>query len=127
MSNLGMYQKITTWSKKVNGPINLLFLTAIGGYVVIRIGEESLKWGSKKIRAYINKKKKNITEPIGEPYNITEDYVDKFGLNVQKGDIIYVIDINDDVVLLEKVNDDNNPYVISLQVLRNISDYGERR
>lgn len=34
MSNLGLYQKITTYSKKVGGPINFLLFVAGGGYGV---------------------------------------------------------------------------------------------
>lgn len=44
MGNLGWYQLITTWSKKVGGPKNLLLLVAAGGYTIVR----SVEAGGKK-------------------------------------------------------------------------------
>ena len=48
MSNLGMYQMITVWSKKFGGPANLLIATACAGYVVLRTGEGTVKTIIKK-------------------------------------------------------------------------------
>ena len=44
MGNLGWYQLITTWSKKVGGPKTLLLLIAAGGYAIVR----SVEAGGKK-------------------------------------------------------------------------------
>lgn len=48
VSNLGLYQKITTYSKKVSGPVNFLLLVAGGGYVVGRIIETGITRTVKK-------------------------------------------------------------------------------
>lgn len=53
MSNLGWYQVITTWSKKVGGPLNLLGIVAgvgaIGGVAGTK-GVEALVGFSKRRR-----------------------------------------------------------------------------
>lgn len=36
MGNLGWYQLLTTWAKKVGGPKQLMLLLAAGGYIIIR-------------------------------------------------------------------------------------------
>lgn len=55
MSNLGWYQVITTWSKKVGGPLNLLGIVAgvgaIGGVA-----------GTKGVEALVGSQKKKAAE-----------------------------------------------------------------
>ena len=43
MSNLGPYQTMTTWSKRVGGPYNLAVIIALGGYCLGKIGELGVK------------------------------------------------------------------------------------
>ena len=50
MGNLGAYQWVTTISKKVGGPFQLLGITALGGYVVFR----GLEAGGKYVLASSN-------------------------------------------------------------------------
>lgn len=52
MSNLGMYQKMTTASKKVGGPQNFLAITALCGYCTLRFGEHLIKAGLKKLKTH---------------------------------------------------------------------------
>lgn len=57
MGNLGWYQLITTWSKKVGGPKNLLLLVAAGGYTIVR----SVEAGGKKVYRLVKDKRKSGT------------------------------------------------------------------
>lgn len=52
MSNLGLYQKITTYSKKVGRPINFLLLVAGGGYGVGKIIEKAQTIPILSLRSY---------------------------------------------------------------------------
>ena len=58
MGNLGWYQLITTWSKKVGGPKNLLLLVAAGGYTIVR----SVEAGGKKVYRLVKDKRKSGTK-----------------------------------------------------------------
>ena len=44
MSNLGLYQMMTTVAKRVGGPLRFLGIVAAGGYVVLRPLETAGKW-----------------------------------------------------------------------------------
>ena len=39
MSNLGLYQIMTKYAKKMGGPLQFLGAVAVGGYIVIRAVE----------------------------------------------------------------------------------------
>ena len=65
MSNLGMYQTITTLAKKVGGPKNLIILTMGAGYVVFRSGEAVVKKAVKETVKKI-KSKNGKTMPSEE-------------------------------------------------------------
>ena len=60
MSNLGAYQWFTTISKKVGGPYQLLGITAIEGYTVIRIIEAGGKTVYKLVKKYKGKNQRKI-------------------------------------------------------------------
>lgn len=40
MSNLGGYQKITTWAKRVGGPRNFVIILMTGGAIVGKVSEK---------------------------------------------------------------------------------------
>lgn len=115
MSNLGGYQRITTWSKKIGGP-GRLFGAAVGSGILIGVVTE-------KLISNINSKKskdKGITE-VNETFRITTAGVDNTGLEFKVGDSFRVIQIDKDVVLIEKIKDENNPYYVSNELLTNLS------
>ena len=66
MSNLGMYQKMTTASKKVGGPQNFLAITALCGYCTLRFGEHLIKAGLKKLKTHTISIKPFIPYPLPE-------------------------------------------------------------
>ena len=122
MSNLGGYQVMTTLAKKLGGPKNLAILTMGGGYLLFRGVETVAKKGVKTVKARYNKHKteKSYTNVI---FEVTSEGTDKNGLIFNIGDKYKVLELDDNVILIEKVGDLNNPYVVSADFLCTISDF----
>lgn len=116
MGNLGWYQRITTWSKKVGGPQNLLFLSGVVGYGVLR-GVEAL--GKKTIKLV---KENNFRRP-SKVYTVIEYGLSNEGLVFNINDKFTVWERDGDSILIEKVGDEGNPYFVSSELLHRISDY----
>lgn len=118
MSNLGWYQKITTASKKVGGPLRLLSIVFIGGYIVIRIGEAGVK---KCIK--LNRKHRQTQASAKTTYVVHTSNASLKELPLNKNDRFHVLAADHDAVLIEKIGDPSNPYYVSAQLLHSISDY----
>ena len=116
MSNLGLYQKMTTWAKKVGGPAQLLGIVAVGGYCVIRAVEAG-------IVKTIKRHKGSSEENAADFFSIHSEGTTNDGVHFKVGDKFCVLEIADDGVLIEKINDKNNPYFVSISFLKSISDY----
>lgn len=116
MGNLGWYQRITSWSKSLGGPQNLLLLTAIGGYGVVR-GFEAI--GKKAVKSV--KKKNSISE--NRTYKVITQVENNEGLKFNFDDEFRVLQTDGDAVLIEKIGDKNSPYFVDRKLLSNISDY----
>ncbi len=116
MSNLGGYQILTTVAKRVGGPTRLAIYTAVGGYFVLRIIEASGKIVYKRIN---DSKVDNYRSPQ-EEYIIISDGVDTQGVVFKVGDIIKILDTLPEGVLIEKVGDKDNPYVVSFDFLKTV-------
>ena len=120
MGNLGWYQLMTTVAKKVGGPKQLLALVAAGGYVIIR-GVEA---GGKKVIKLVKKdNKEKSTSKVLPAYKFIIDGKDDNGLIFSSGDVFYVAARHDDVILIEKEKDDNNPYFVSVDWLMKVSSF----
>ena len=121
MSNLGWYQVITTWSKKVGGPLNLLGIVsgvgALGGVAGTK-GAEAIADSRKKKAA---EKKKAIE--LLKTYTVSKEGVSNEGLQFHVGETFKVLERDGNAVLIEKMGDDNNPYFVAADFLRSISDY----
>ena len=113
MSNLGGYLKMTTWSKKVGGPLNLLGIT-LGTGALIGIGGKTIADN------LLNKKENNLVE-IDQEFEVTTAGQDDEKLKFEVKDRFRVILIDGDAVLIEKIKDENNPYYISNDFLKQIS------
>ena len=105
MSNLGWYQWITTASKKVGGPLNLLAIIggsclAVGGTV-----------GSVITNKYRDIKDKKELKTLGT-YSVKKD-----------ADQIAILAADDDSILIIKNGDKDNPYFVSADFLKGCSDY----
>lgn len=120
MGNLGWYQLMTTVAKKVGGPKQLLALVAAGGYVIIR-GVEA---GGKKVIKLVKKdNKEKSTSKVLPAYKFIIDGKDDKGLIFSSGDVFYVAARHDDVILIEREKDDNNPYFVSVDWLMKVSSF----
>ncbi|EAD5361720.1 hypothetical protein K8A91_08540 [Listeria monocytogenes] len=118
MSNLGWYQLITTAAKKVGGPKVLLALVAAGGYVVLRPVEAGVK------KVVKNVKKPSFRKIDKKTYAFLKDGKDGAGFEFKKGEQFTVEAEHDDSILIERLNDENNPYFVSASLLKKVSDYG---
>lgn len=121
MSNLGGYQKITTWAKRVGGPRNLVIIFMTGGAIVGKVSEVGAKAGISYIKGKISKLKGHSKN--GEIYDVLSYGKSNEGLEFKIGDKFAVLEIDADAVLIEKIGDHNNPYFVSAQLLRKISNF----
>ena len=119
MSNLGMYQSMTTLANKFGGPGNLAVAIAVGGYIVLRPVEGVIKTGVKKLKDA--KHKKAIETSI--LYTASKEGTSNEGLHFNIGDTFHVLEQDGNAVLIEKIGDTNNPYFVALDFLKSISNY----
>lgn len=117
MSNLGLYQKITTYSKKVGGPANFLLLVASGGYGIGKIIEVGIKRTVKTIK---NRSKGKTSTKL---YYVHSMGKSSEGLTFNVGDSYQVLERDKDAVLIKKIGDTDNPYFVSTDLLHSISDF----
>mgnify|MGYP003308584167 CR=1 FL=1 len=118
MSNLGLYQVMTTVAKKVGGPKVFLGLVAAGGYGVFRLGEVGVKEAVK-----IGKRLRNKKVRSASTFTVKRSAIDKQGLKFNIGDQFRVLESDGNAVLLELIGHDSNPFFVSGTFLQSISDY----
>lgn len=114
MSNLGAYQTMTVWAKKVGGPTNLVVILLGTGYVIGKFCEV----GVEKIRC-LNQQNRYV----GKVFNVDGIYSSEDGLELSFGDKYEVLEQDGEAVLIEKVGDANNPYMVSAEILKKSSDF----
>ncbi|WP_367293704.1 hypothetical protein [Lactococcus lactis] len=120
MGNLGWYQLMTTVAKKVGGPKVLFGLLAVGGYAVIRTVEA----GGKKVIKLVEKENKDISDKKSlKSYEFTQDGEGDNGLKFSSGDVFYIAAKDNEAVLIEKKDDENNPYFVNDNWLKSVSSY----
>lgn len=126
MSNLDGYQVLTTLAKKVGGHGKLIALIAGGGAVVggiaVKGGEFAVKKG-KQAYAKHKKKKTNVQVKLDTIYTIKHDAESNEGLRFKVGHTFRVLEFDGDAILIELIGNDNNPYFVSGELLKEISDY----
>ena len=122
MSNLGAYQWITCTSKKVGGPVNLLLMTGAVGAMLYKLGESCAKKYKKTFIAHRAIKTRNfgVNENI---YSVTSPGTSNEGVEFPIDTKFKVLETDGNSVLIEKIGDKNNPYFVSSEFLRTISDY----
>lgn len=111
---------MTTYAKKVGGPLNLAIIVAVGGYTVLRLGEESVKKVVKTLKKYSNKAVQS------EIYVVHSNGKTDEGLSLDIGDKYRVLEMDNDAVLIEKFGVRNNPYLVSAELLRSVSDFDKK-
>ena len=121
MSNLEMYQMMTTIAKKVGGPTNLLLITAAGGYGIGKGIEWICKAGVKEMKT----RQKNNAEN-GKIHTVKAEYSvcgnGKGNCELKKGDQYRILESDGEAVLIEKIGDVHNPYFVSKSMLEQITD-----
>lgn len=117
MSNLGLYQWLTTTGKKVGGPGKLIGMFIGGGALVGGM------IGSIVTNKYRDIKEKKELKTLGT-FSVTKDAeIEKIKLTLKIGDKITVLASDDDSILIAKNGDQNNPYFVSSEFLKGCSDY----
>ncbi|MDR3586901.1 MAG: hypothetical protein P4L59_16540 [Desulfosporosinus sp.] len=122
MSNLGWYQKITTASKAVGGPKRLFGLVFAGGAAVGVGGTILTKKAIKAVKNKINKKNTNHIKN-GKIFIVTTEGMDSNGLVFKVGDNYRILNHDAEAILIEKLGDENNPYFVSAEFLKKISEF----
>ena len=120
MSNLGGYQRLTTIAKKVGGPTNLVLLIAGSGAVVYKGGELLVRKAIKNVNKLYAENSSEISSQI---YIVNKQGVSNENLVFELGDRFKVLEFDGDAILIEKIGDSNNPYVVSSEFLEKISNY----
>ena len=117
MSNLGWYQWMTTTAKKAGGPVPFMLGIAGLGYVAIRPLEAGAKKAYKSICKHIKTNSRKVESPI---QTVLEYGASGNEVQFNVGDKIRILETVDGGVLVEKIGDSNNPYVISNELLQKI-------
>lgn len=117
MSNLGSYQTMTTLAKRFGGPIGLGAVVFVAGYVGGKLIEISLRPLVREMRT-----RKSINQ-LGKLVDVTKAGADGSGLSFDQGDVYRVVQADTDMVLIEKIGDTHNPYMVSPDFLRSVSNY----
>ena len=121
MSNLGWYQIIVEISKKVGGPKRLIALLISGGVITGGLLNSGCMKLKKKIVEELNKRKSIEERAI--VYTVNSEGRSNEGLEFSVGETFKILETDGDAGLIEKVDDDNSPYFVSLTFLSTISDY----
>lgn len=117
MGNLGWYQTIVHWSKKVGGPLNLLFIVFASGGVFTKLVDIIWKWVKSKAA-----KNDGIETPT-IIYTVAKDVTSSEASFLKKGCQFRVWGKDKDALIIEVLNDAHNPYCVSAKWLATVSDF----
>lgn len=126
MSNLGGYQIIVEWSKKLGGPrklvATLLAAGVLGGVVITKGGEVIVKKGKQAVISHKEKKRiRSAKAAVIYTVNISKKINE--GLELKEGNQFKVLTADGNAVMVELLGNDSNPYFVDANLLRSISDY----
>lgn len=120
-SNLGWYQLMTTWSKKIGGPKQFMGLLigagTLAGIGLGKLGHGLINFVSEKLE------EKNRLAEATIVHTVDKEQCSNEGLLFKAGDQFKVLERDGDAALIEKIGDGNNPYFVSAKFLCSISDY----
>jgi hypothetical protein len=122
MCNLGPYQVMTTVAKKVGGPLVLVVGTAVSGWAIGRGAEAGSKGILKRVKVSRQKKAKDARDSAAI-FTVTTEADCGGGLTLHVGDRFHALSRDDDAVLIEVLDDADNPYFVSAEILLTVSDY----
>lgn len=125
MSNLGDYQRIVTLIKSLGGPdaAKKYAVAAAGGIFVaggaaFALGQKGLSVARSRLA-----KRSGPCAATGQTFTIHTDGVDNSGLKLHAGGQYTVLECDTDAILIEVLNDADNPYFVSGEFLTSISDF----
>lgn len=121
MSNLGGYQLLTTWAKKIGGPFALIGSLVCSG-IAMGFAADSL---IRKMYPNESKPVKNNSSYVSKVFTVSKHGTSNEGLEFNTGDTFKVLSIAGDAVLIEKDGDLNNPYFVSAELLKMITNFSE--
>lgn len=128
MSNLGGYQILTSFAKKVGGPGKLVALIAGSGAVVGGIAVKGVEFAIKKSKKAISDRRienNKTCKNVQVEYFFNKDGESNERLKLKKGKSFRVLDTDGEAVLIELVGNKENPYFVSKDLLEQISNYKE--
>lgn len=111
INNLGEKSR---WAEAVNASFSC---RRIHNYKTCR------SWWKKIFKLIKSKTKQKANKANLKSFIFTENGFGENELLFSKGDRFFVAVTHDDAVLIEKENDDNNPYFVSGEWLKEVSDY----
>ncbi len=114
MSNLGLYQTMTTAAKRVGGPKQFVTLIFGGGMLAGKV----LSKGADVLRKHSEKKRQEIAAAV--IHTVTAEGTSNEGLLFRVNDQFRILERDGDAVLIDKLNDVNSPYFVSSSFLKTI-------
>lgn len=134
MSNLGVYQTVTTAIKAMGGPgkaVVKIGAGAVTGMVIVyRAG---VNWGSKRpdgktietkiFNGVRSKFRRGTAEVPAEMYTATADCNYGGGLTLHAGDTFTAGPVIDEMIYIEVIGNEDNPYLVSAQMLAQNSSF----
>lgn len=124
MSNLGGYQTITTIFKALGGPKKAVGLILGGTLTVGCVAGSFVPGAFKRVKTAIEKRT-SPSQTTGQMFtvHIDRDGDDRREPKLRVGDQYRVLELDGDAVLIEVLNNANNPYFVSGAILAKISDF----
>lgn len=123
MSNLGMYQTMTTLAKKLGGPRNLGISTLATGAIGEKLIEVSIKKAYRLVRGRRSLQTADKTRGAARTYEVLHTAETESGLRLREGDRFRVLERDEDAVLIEPIAGADNPHIVSSSVLESLSDF----
>lgn len=133
MSNLGGYQVITTLIKRVGGPENAAKLGVAAAAGLLFVGGAAHA-GIQKLAPIVKERAEQLFQSwrgraqstdkfAGTIYTVTAAADSDQGVSFDAGDTFRVLERDEDAVLIELIGNAENPWVISADLLVEISDF----
>ena len=113
---------MVTVAKKVGGPLVLVVGTAVSGWAIGRGAEAGGKGIAKRVKAARQNKAESARETT-VTFTVAGEADCGGGLTLQAGDEFRILSRDGDAVLIEVLEDADNPYFVSAEILMKISDF----
>lgn len=125
MGNLGGYQWITTFIKSMGGPAKAAKYVVGAAGLIFVAGGAAYAGGERAIKAFKTRLEKRAVPCAmqGKTFTVVSEADAGGGLVLRAGNEVRVLECDDDAILVEVVGEANNPYVVSGELLKSVSDF----